>query len=187
MKKLLPLALMSVLALPLIAEEEQETSETIAEQKIERVESNMWPAFIAISQWPRSADVVGLRLTIPFSTSQENVTGLDLGLWGQATYFEGIQLNVLRNSVIDDFAGIQVGIYNSVAFGNMAGLQVGLWNEAVSFTGIQAGLVNLVGQGEGFQIGLINRAESFHGYQVGIINVIRDSEPKFMPLVNIGY
>lgn len=187
MKKLLSVALLALVVFPLVAQEAAPADGTEAPKAERRAESSMWPAFIAVSQLPQATDVVGLRLTIPYSTSQVNVTGVDLGFWGRATSFEGIQLNLLRNDVTDDAAGFQVGIYNSIAFGSMVGAQVGLWNEAVSFTGVQAGLINVVGDGCGFQIGLVNRAETFHGYQIGLINVIRDADVKFMPIVNIGF
>ncbi len=189
MKKLLSLALVSMIALPLVADEEdvkvvRATEQTETEKNEVR---DVWPAYLAICQWPRTADVVGLRLTIPFSTAQENVTGLDLGLWGQSTYFEGIQVNILRNDVIDGGAGFQIGLYNSVGSGELLGIQVGLWNEAMSFGGLQVGLINVVGEGRGFQVGLVNRADTLSGYQVGLINVIRDAELRFFPLINIGF
>lgn len=188
MKKLMPLALLACFTFNAVAQDASAAEKKSVQTEVEhKAEVTLWPAPIAVCQWPRTADVVGLRLTIPFSTAQENVTGVDLGFWGKSLYFEGIQLNVLRNDVRDSAAGIQVGLYNSIGFGDMMGVQVGLWNEAVTMTGVQAGLVNIVGDGDGFQVGLINRAETFHGYQVGVINVIRDAELKFMPLVNIGF
>ncbi len=187
MKKLLPFALSAMLAFPLVAQDEASAGEARAPESAPRAESSVWPAYIAVSQWPRSADVVGLRLTIPFSTAQENVTGLDVGLWGRSLYFEGIQLNLLRNDVADGGAGIQVGLYNSVGSDELLGVQVGLWNEALSLGGVQVGLVNVVGEARGFQVGLINRAETLRGYQVGLVNVIRDAEVRFFPLVNVGF
>ncbi|MCR5752968.1 MAG: hypothetical protein K6G91_13520 [Kiritimatiellae bacterium] len=188
MKKLFPVALASLLALPLVAQEESPKSEDSQAVKAERKdESTIWPAYFALSEIPRTVDLVGLRITVPFSSAQENVTGVDIGLWGKSNYFEGIQLNVLRNRVIDSGSGIQIGCYNSVGRGDMLGLQIGLWNEAMSFRGMQVGLVNLIGEGEGFQIGLINRAETMHGYQIGLVNVIRDAELQFFPIVNVGF
>jgi len=188
MKKLLPFALATVLTFPLFAQESNSAPESTKTVETDRKgESAVWPAYIAVCQWPRSADVIGLRLTIPFSTSQESVTGLDVGFWGKSLYFEGIQINLLRNDVTDGGAGFQVGLYNSVGSGNMLGLQVGLWNEARTFGGLQAGLINVVGEARGFQVGLINRAETMYGYQVGLINVIRDAEFQFLPIVNIGF
>ena len=188
MKKLLPFALASLLALPLVAQEEGSKKDDAQAAKSERRdESAIWPAYFALSQLPRTVDLVGLRITVPFSSAQENVTGVDIGLWGKSNYFEGIQLNVLRNYVVDSGSGFQIGCYNSVGRGDMLGLQVGLWNEAMSFRGLQVGLVNVIGDGEGLQIGVVNRAESLHGYQIGLVNVIRDAELQFFPIVNVGF
>ncbi len=192
MKKSLPVLLCALLVVPAFAEE---ASSSDAKKDVTlqgssatpKAQKTVWPAFFALSQWPRTADVVGLRLTIPFSSAQENVTGLDLGFWGKSIYFEGIQLNVLRNHVIDAAAGIQVGLYNTVGSGELLGVQVGLWNEALALNGVQVGLVNVAGEAHGFQVGVINRAETMTGYQVGLINVIRDAELRFFPLVNIGF
>ncbi len=147
----------------------------------------IWPAFFAISEWPQTPDIVGIRLTIPFSTRQESVTGIDVGLWGRSKDFEGFQVNVLRNDVKDTFGGFQVGLYNSVNRGDLFSIQAGLWNEAQSFRGLQIGLVNTSGDAQGFQIGLINRTETMYGFQLGLINVIRDAELPMMPIVNIGF
>jgi hypothetical protein len=190
MNKLFSMVLAAGVALSLSAQEaESANSAPQTEKKIERAsrESAVWPACVALSQWPRSPDLVGLRLTIPFSTSQDNVTGFDVGFWGESEYFEGIQLNLLRNKVRDSASAFQVGLYNSVGRGDFLGVQAGLWNEAMYMRGIQVGLVNIVGGAEGFQIGVINRAETLHGFQVGVINIIRDAEMQFMPVVNIGF
>lgn len=187
MKKMFPLALLALLALPVVAQEATAEEETTPAQKVERTECNTWPAFFAVCQWPRATDVIGLRLTVPFSTSQEGITGIDVGFWGKSLYFEGLQLNLLRNDVKDTCAGLQAGIYNSVAIGDLTGVQLGLWNEAIAFRGLQAGIINVVGDGEGFQVGIINRAETLQGYQIGLINVIRDAEVKFLPILNIGF
>lgn len=188
MKKLFVLALTAVVALSILAQDQEANEENKSQPRVERRrESNVWPCFLAFSEFPASADVVGLRLTIPFSTKQENVTGIDLGFWGRALYFQGFQLNILRNDVKDDFSGVQVGLYNSVGGGQMVGVQVGLFNEANSLRGVQAGLANIAGEVQGFQFGIINRAETMVGYQVGLINVIRDAELQFCPILNIGF
>ncbi len=188
MKKLVMLTAVAALAAPLFAQETAKKDEKPEQaQETRRTTNAVWPAFFAIGEFPANPDVVGLRLTIPFSTQQENVTGLDLGLWGRSIYFEGIQVNLLRNDVKDRCAGFQVGCYNSIGSGEMLGLQVGLWNEANALRGFQVGLVNVSGETEGFQVGLINRAETMHGYQIGLINVIRDAELQFFPIVNIGF
>ena len=171
-----------------------ESDETKAEDEAEpqedlvvRATDSVWPAFFSICEWPANPDVVGLRLTIPYSTRQEHVTGIDLGFWGQTLSFDGIQVSIIRNDVKDRFSGIQVGLYNSIGSGEMLGVQVGLWNEANAVRGIQAGLVNVSGETQGLQVGLINRAETMYGYQIGLVNVIRDAELQFFPILNIGF
>ena len=188
MKKLVSLALVTSLALPLFAQETSETDASVATPRVERQrERAVWPAFFAVCEFPASPDVLGLRLTLPFSTKQENITGIDLGLWGRALEFQGFQFNIFRNDVKDELSGFQIGLYNSVGSGQLLGLQVGLFNEANSLRGVQAGIVNLGGEVQGFQFGLINRAETMVGYQVGLINVIRDAELEFFPVLNIGW
>lgn len=187
MKNLVSLALVAAFTMPLFAQEEEKQEEAPQAAVERKRESGMWPAFFAVSEFPASPDVVGLRLTIPFSTKQENVSGIDLGLWGRALYFQGFQINVLRNDVKDDMSGFQIGLYNSIGNGQLLGLQVGLFNEANFLRGVQAGIINLGGDVEGLQVGLINRAETMSGYQVGLINVIRDAELEFFPIINIGW
>ncbi len=144
-----------------------------------------WPVWFAFND-VEDIDVIGLRLNLP-SGQCEQVSGLDLGLIGRSQYFNGIQINLLRNSVTDALAGWQIGCYNSAGLDNMLGLQTGLWNESKTMYGLQLGLVNLADYAEGFQVGLVNRTEGMHGYQIGLINIIRDSQVPFCPLVNIGF
>ena len=188
MKKLITLAMIAAAVAPVFAQESEAKADEPAPAREERGRgADVWPAFIAVCEFPDAPDVVGLRLTIPFSTRQENVTGVDLGLWGRSLYFEGVQVNLLRNDVKDDASGVQVGLYNSAVQADLFGVQFGLWNETGSLRGVQAGLVNTVGSMQGVQIGIINRAEELYGFQLGIINVIRDAEVAFFPIVNIGF
>ena len=150
-----------------------------------QVEKASWPVWLAFNN-TKDIDVVGLRMTIPYG-SCESVTGFDLGFFGRCRYFEGFQLNILRNDVSDIMAGFQVGIYNSSGRADLMGLQVGLWNEARSIRGIQVGIINVADSVAGVQVGLINRAEAFYGFQVGGVNVIRESELPFFPVLNIGF
>ncbi len=185
MKKLVFCSMLFALTASLFAQEAEQKTEPAQPQETASASGAVSP--FAIAQWPAS-EVIGLRLTIPFSTRQEGVTGIDLGFWGQSIYFEGIQVNIIRNDVQDRLAGFQIGLYNSVSTGEMLGIQVGLWNEAMgSLRGIQAGLVNKSGETQGLQVGLVNLAETMYGYQVGLINVIRDAELQFFPIVNIGF
>ena len=187
MKKLLSFVLVASLGVQVWAQEPAKQDESAQSREERKPGSAVWPAFFAMCEFPAAPDLIGLRLSIPFSTKQGNVTGIDLGLWGRSNYFEGFGLSLIRNDVRDDMAGFQVGLYNSVGRGNGVGLQAGLWNESACLVGAQAGLVNIVGEAKGFQLGLINRAETLYGYQVGLINIIRDNEYQFMPIVNIGW
>ena len=184
MNKLLALAFTAAFAATTYAADQAANEPA---EKDDGAQSTVWPSFFAISEWPDSPDVVGIRLTIPFSTRQEGVTGVDLGLWGRCKDFEGLQASILRNDVKDTFGGFQVGIYNSVNRGDLCCFQVGLFNEAQSFRGMQAGLINVAGDGQGFQVGLINRAETLYGFQFGLINVIRDAEVPVLPIFNLGF
>ena len=203
MKKLIAVAAIAAFMLPLCAApaaSEMVTVDDVAddlsveednglEVKVDAPRKNvaLWPAFIAVWDFPETPDLIGLRITIPYSTKQENVTGVDFGFWGRSEYFEGVQLNVLRSDVRDSCADIQAGCYNSVARGDLLGIQAGLWNESMSQRGIQAGLVNVAGDMEGVQIGIINRCETMYGFQLGAINIIRDAEFQFMPILNVGF
>ena len=198
MKKLFPLALVAAFAVPLCAAtaaSDAETDELDIEEDNElavkvdapRKNAATWPAFIGVWEFPETPDLVGVRLTIPWSTKQENVTGVDVGFWGRSEYFEGFQFNILRNDVKDSCAGVQCGVYNSVARGDLFGVQVGFWNESLSHRGIQFGFINVSGDSQGFQVGLINRSETMYGFQLGLVNIIRDAEFQFMPILNVGF
>ena len=198
MKKLFPLALVAAFAVPLCAAtaaSDAETDELDIEEDNElavkvdapRKNAATWPAFIGVWEFPETPDLVGVRLTIPWSTKQENVTGVDIGFWGRSEYYEGCQFNILRNDGKDSCAGVQCGVYNSVARGDLFGIQVGFWNESLSHRGIQFGFINVSGDSQGFQVGLINRSEKMYVFQLGLINIIRDAEFQFMPVLNVGF
>lgn len=186
MKKLVSMALLAAIAAPVFAQDAQIGGDAPAAPRGDR-RADSWPAFFAICEFPAATDVAGIRVTIPYSTRHVNVTGIDIGFWGKAQYFEGIQANIIRNDAKDSIAGFQCGIYNTAGSGNLAGIQAGLWNEANSMCGVQAGLVNVCGETEGLQVGVINRSDTMHGYQIGLINIIREAELRFFPIVNIGF
>lgn len=182
MKKIL-FAVCAVVACSAVSAQEQAKTEPAARPVV--TETASWPVWLAFNS-TKNIDVAGLRINIPYGEC-ESVTGFDLGFFGRCRYFEGMQLNLLRNDVRDVTSGIQIGVYNSAGRGDLSGLQIGLFNEARTIRGIQIGLVNLADVGQGFQIGIINRAESFYGFQAGAVNVIRESELAFMPILNIGF
>ena len=144
-----------------------------------------WPVWLAFNS-TKNIDVAGVRFTLPYGEC-ESVTGFDIGFYGRCRYFEGFQLNILRNEAEDVLSGVQIGGYNSSGRADLKGLQLGLFNEARSMRGIQVGIVNLADSICGLQLGLINRAETMYGFQVGGVNVIRESELVFCPILNIGF
>ena len=64
-----------------------------------------WPVWLAFNS-AKDIDVIGLRLTLPYGKC-ESVTGFDLGIYGSCRYFEGLQVNILRNEAVDVMAGIR--------------------------------------------------------------------------------
>lgn len=193
MKKLLTLAAVAALSINAFAQDAVTINDSsddgarVANAEAAKKQFVAWPAFFAICELPETPDLIGVRLTIPWSTKQESVTGFDIGLWARTQFFEGFAFNILRNDVKDQLTGVQVGLYNSAAQADALGLQVGLWNEVGTMNGLQVGVVNSAGALSGFQAGLINRAEELYGFQIGVINVIRDAELRFCPLINIGF
>ena len=193
MKKLLTLAALAALSINSYAQESVDATDVVDDNPLAvqveapRKQVAAWPAFFAVGDLPETPDLIGLRITIPWSTKQESVTGFDLGLWARTQFFEGFAFNVFRNDVKDQLTGVQVRLYNSAAQADALGLQVGLWNEVGSMNGLQVGLVNTVGAMGGFQVGVINRAEELYGFQIGVINIIRDAEMRFCPVINIGF
>lgn len=160
-------------------------AEAAVQPQAAQVEKASWPVWLAFNS-TKDIDVIGLRMTLPYG-SCESVTGFDIGFVGRCRYFEGVQLNLLRNDVADIMSGFQIGIYNSSGRADMTGLQIGLWNEAHSIRGFQVGLINVADSVTGIQVGLINRAESLYGFQGGGVNVIRESEVPFCPIINVGF
>ena len=144
-----------------------------------------WPIDIGLIDWiHRPSDVAGLRLGIPYGLN-EQVTGIDLGLYGQSDYAWAIQVNLLSNQVRDEMGGLQVSILNQA--GHLTGMQVGLWNNAATAEGFQIGLLNLADEMTGIQIGIVNRTEIMHGYQFGLCNVIRESSVPFCVVMNFSF
>ena len=130
-------------------------------------------------------DVIGLRLTA-WQTCH-NVTGLDLGIGGEAQNAYGLQLALVRNKVRDVAGACQMAFgWNEAT--ELAGVQFSLlWNDAMLVRGAQIGILNSTMDLRGFQIGLINSAEMTYGYQIGLINVIKSSKVPFFPFINFQF
>ena len=184
MKKVLT-ALCLALACSSVMAQEAAPAPAAAKAPAASADKAPWPVWLAFNS-AEDIDVVGLRMTLPYGKC-ESVTGFDLGIYGTSRYFEGLQVNILRNEVKDIMAGAQVGVYNSTGRADLFGVQVGLFNEARTIRGVQLGIINLADSLNGVQVGLINRAETAYGFQVGGVNVIRESDLAFCPIVNIGF
>ena len=183
MKKIL-MAVCTVLACAVVSAQEAAPAPAPATPTAP-AKSAPWPVWLAFNS-TKNIDVAGVRFTLPYGEC-ESVTGFDIGFYGRCRYFEGFQLNILRNEAEDVLSGVQIGCYNSSGRADLKGLQVGLFNEARSMRGVQVGIVNLADSICGLQLGLINRAETMYGFQVGAVNVIRESEMVFCPVLNIGF
>ena len=184
MKKVLT-ALCLALACSSVMAQEAAPAPAAAKAPAASADKAPWPVWLAFNS-AEDIDVVGLRMTLPYGKC-ESVTGFDLGIYGTSRYFEGVQVNILRNEARDILSGFQGGVYNSAGRADLFGVQVGLFNEARQIRGVQVGLANIADKVEGVQLGLVNRAESAYGFQVGGVNVIRDSELAFFPILNIGF
>ena len=158
MKKAFLGVCMAIAAATVFAQETQPAEgDARASQPKSQVEKASWPVWLAFNS-TKDIDVIGLRITIPYG-SCESVTGFDLGFFGRCRYFEGFQLNILRNDV----------------------------SEAHSIRGVQVGLINVADAVTGVQLGIINRSEALYGFQGGVVNVIRESEMPFCPILNVGF
>ena len=132
MKKIL-VGFCVVLACAASVAQEAGAESAAASQSAAQVEQPAWPIWLAFNS-TKDIDVIGMRITFPYGEC-ESVTGFDLGCFGRCRFFEGFQLNILRNDAKDTLAGFQVGLYNSCGRADILGVQVGLWNEARVFKG----------------------------------------------------
>jgi len=146
----------------------------------------IWPIdFGLVDLIHRPADVVGLRLGIPYGQNN-SITGIDIGLYGQSEYAWALQFNLTSCQVRDEMGGLQVSLLNGA--GHLTGMQIGLWNVVTtSVEGFQIGLLNLADDVTGMQIGVVNRTETMHGYQIGLVNVIRQSPLPCTAVINFAF
>jgi len=151
--------------------------------------------------------VCGLRLNLPIG-SNNNVTGIDIGLIGAAVKSRGIQLNIIN--VSDENTGLQIaGLFNLTetvrgiqvaplanynlgihTSPDMVGLQLAMFlnNHDGDITGAQIGLFNWATNLHGVQAGLINNVEySVTGFQVGLVNVAHELKGVQIGLLNIAH
>ncbi len=130
-----------------------------------------------------SLDAMGLQIGGILNYDIGSFTGLQTSLLNMNGIFYGLQIaGVNWNKNIS--SGLQIGIVNrnisefygwSIALLNMAnatsGLQVGVVNTAESVTG-------------GVQLGVFNATSQMSGIQIGVLNLIGDAAVPVLPVVN---
>jgi len=85
---------------------------------VDAAEKVDWPVWFAFND-TEDIDVVGLRVNL-FSGNCEQVTGMDLGFIGRSRYYNGVQMNLLVNSVEDEMAGWQFSLgYNEIGYATL--------------------------------------------------------------------
>lgn len=132
----------------------------------------------------KTIDIIGLRLNV--AATCQNVTGVDVSVWGDSYNAYGLQLALLRNNVRDRAGALQIALLNNTA-SYLTGVQLALTNDTTVGKGVQLGIVNSSYDFRGLQLGLINCSNTLYGYQLGLINVIKSSTSHpFLPLLNIG-
>ena len=89
MKKLVLVAVIAAVASQIQVRADEPSEKKAVIEPSKKVQYALWPAFFAVAEWPETPDLVGLRLSIPYSSKQECVTGIDLGFWGRCKDFEG--------------------------------------------------------------------------------------------------
>jgi len=134
---------------------------------------------------PDNMDVSGLKINIHYG-SNENVTGLDLGLVSINNNTSALQINALVNSSHESFKGLQVGLFNFSGASN--GITIGLLNSTENISGgVTIGLVNTALEERGVQIGLVNYTEFLVGLQIGLVNIATKSTVPFFPIINFCF
>lgn len=197
-------------------------------------------SFFQVSIYPpvqlvdEQKNITGFRLNLGYAKNAD-VSGIDLGL-GVNSYknFMGIQIGGIANAVSANYSatvkGVQIaGLTNNLdddaavkgmqiaGFGNhasyLSGIQIAIFGNLVrqDATGIQFGLINMVGGSKGgelngiqigalnnfawnagvsegdvsgIQIGIVNYAHNVTGLQIGLINGCSDLKGVQIGLIN---
>ena len=163
------------------------------------VELSLWSPDVQLLS--PSEDVGAFRLAL--YGRNNNVTGLDLGVWTIASgEVNGAQLGWIYGRTEADFNGAQFGIvsrirgemygadFGAVNFvnGKACGFMDGFYNQVGGeMKGMQFGWVNNAARLNGFQLGLVNYAERGYGLQVGLVNIFGDGFLPVFPIVNFNF
>jgi hypothetical protein len=140
----------------------------------------------ALQTAPKNTNVHGFRLNLGYGNNAE-VYGFDLGLVNRTNQeLRGFSLG-LGNYVDGSTRGAQYGLVLSMTRGQMIGLQEGVYTFSNQLMGVQAGVVNHVGESaHGARLGAVNVSEGLsHGADFGIVNYARRARGLQLGIVNV--
>jgi hypothetical protein len=146
--------------------------------------------FHPLQAYPDAYSVDGFRLNFIYGVN-DNVSGLDIGLFNEANgNVQGFELG-LDNRVGGDFTGGQISLFNEVK-GNADFLQLGALANITrgSFQGLQISVFynDTAVEMRGLQLGLVNHAGSLYGVQLGLLNFNDDTKYLgFFPFINAAF
>ncbi len=118
-------------------------------------------------EFPQKQNINGLRLGIA-STSDDNINGIDCGLYLESTKVKGVQLDFIGGTsklngvslggvdISGQVDGIQANLIGNWAFNSLRGAQIGAMNVATETRGAQIGAWNMGDIQSGAQLGIVN-------------------------------
>lgn len=131
-------------------------------------------------------DVYGLRATLGFNYSENDIYGADLGMVGVRDELYGFDAEFL-GSYQRRVVGLQIAGLANIAKEESHGMTVaGLTNYAPTARGLQLAIIfNMTRDLHGAQIGLVNYTELCPGgFQIGLVNIIRQNKVPVLPIAN---
>lgn len=131
-------------------------------------------------------DMSGVQFALGFNSCRSGATGLQVSLVNCAGNIQGVQIGAVNwdNSYS---TGLQLGLAN-VDGSEFHGASAALVNCTESFYGLQFGALNVATKtGCGVQFGLFNAADRFTGLQIGLLNLIGNAPIPVLPVVNANF
>ena len=128
----------------------------------------------------------GFQLAGAVNYTRGAFTGFQLAPVNYAGSLYGMQVAALNvNKVVSK--GFQIGAYNA-DLNEYSGWSFGAVNYADRIEGLQLGALNIIATaGRGVQIGVINSAVVFSGIQIGVLNLIGNAEIPILPIMNAQF
>jgi len=159
-KPLIFIALMSIIAIPVKSQDENEYI-------IRPFQVTLFPPFSTYG---------------PDGTNCVNKISLNV-LWGESAGLQGIELGGIANIERDFVKGVQMAGVANIVKGNVTGLQ---FSHIVNLSGGKviggqfSGFLNIAGNVKGTQVGFINIADNYEeGVPIGFINIVKNGYHAF--------